>query len=302
VNLRDAFRERGFVVARGILSPEAVEAYTVDLERISERTRASFAPTTLRARLANRFFGRAWTLPDGVTKRREFWPLVLNPALLGVVRDVLGDGVRYLQHSDLHVGFSAVTFHRDSVNRSYGTGPDWDESVEPYRLVRVGLYLQRFNESGFALGLVPGSQRLVDGRRDPAQAALEEKTGYLSQAAALLTGRNPLRARAEWVGAESGDAILFDPRILHAGSFIRGPKYSIFLAFGVPGAHFERHRHYYRVVRRELFYEELPEELSLELGVAGLRAEAPPVGQAEPVGFKPSAFESLLGRRVRPRT
>jgi hypothetical protein len=41
--------------------------------------------------------------------------------------------------------------HRDSVNRFRGVAPEWEESAEPCRLVRVGIYLQSFAESGFTL-------------------------------------------------------------------------------------------------------------------------------------------------------
>src|SRR5262245_43021389 len=153
------FRQRGFVVAKGLLPPAAVEQYVLHLERLAGRTACSFGRARASGRPRLRGLRRAWTLPDGVSRIPEFHDLVLLPALVERIRSLLGPEARFLQHTDLHVGFSAVNWHRDNVNRQLGFTDDWDESVEPYRLARVGFYLQSHAESGFALGLVPGSHR-----------------------------------------------------------------------------------------------------------------------------------------------
>ena len=153
------FRDRGFVTVKGLLPKPEAETYVRHLERLSGRTRESFERYRVGLGVLKRGVYRGWTLPDGVSKTREFWDLLVHPELLGVVREVLGPEACFLQHTDLHVGFSAVNWHRDSVNRRLGEGGDWDESEEPYRLARVGFYLQSHAESRFALGLVPGSHR-----------------------------------------------------------------------------------------------------------------------------------------------
>jgi hypothetical protein len=194
-----------------------------------------------------------------------------------------------------------VNWHRDSVNRSLGTTGDWDESAEPYRLARVGFYLQSHAESRFSLGLVPGSHRHGAAMSDADLLWLERRTSPLAQAIALATGRDALGGRASWVPAESGDAIVFDPRIVHSGSFISGPKYSAFLAFGVPGRHFSRHAHYYRHVRQELGYEPLDPELVRRLREASLFADVNETARREEKGtYRPGLLERVLGRRVRP--
>ena len=290
------FGETGYAVVRGLLSARDVEAHVRTLERLSGRTRESFA--SFRVPGLRRGVYRAWTLPDGVSRVREFWPLIVDPGLIEAVRQLLGPEVRYLQHSDLHVGFSAVTWHRDAVNRRFGVGPDWDESREAYRLVRVGLYLQSFAESRFALRLVPGSHRL-ESPALPDPHRIERRAGKWSQAVALLTGGDPMKDRAVAVETEPGDAIVFDPRVLHAGSYIQGPKYSIFLAYGVPGPHFSRHAAYYRHVRSELGYQDLDPELVALLRARGLYAQ-PDEDAALAQAYRPSGLQRWLGRGVRP--
>jgi hypothetical protein len=295
------FRDRGFVTVKGLLAKSEAETYVRHLERLSGRTRESFDEFRVGRGFLRRGVYRGWTLPDGVSKTREFWDLPVHPELLGVVREVLGPGACFLQHTDLHVGFSAVNWHRDSVNRRLGEGGDWDESEEPYRLARVGFYLQSRAESRFALGLVPGSHRRGGALDEGELVEVERRTRPWRQAVSLLLDRDVLSGRAEWVPAESGDAVVFDPRIVHSGSFIEGPKYSAFLAYGVPGRHFARHLHYYRHVRDELGYSALHPELVERLRRAGLHADVDHLScDPEASTYRPGRLQKLLGRRLRP--
>src|SRR5215510_13041174 len=136
----DRFAEDGFIVVRGLLTPHDVAFYMEQLKQSSGGA-------------------TRWTQPDGVNRNPAFWPLIFNEGLLASVRQIFGDTVRYLPHNDLHVGFSSFSWHRDSVTRAAGDGADWDETRDRYRLARVGIYLQRFVDSRFKLGLVKGSHR-----------------------------------------------------------------------------------------------------------------------------------------------
>jgi hypothetical protein len=222
----------------------------------------------------------------------------VHARLLEAVRAVLGAEARFLQHTDLHVGFSALGWHRDSVSRRRFVGADWDERREPYRLLRVGLYLQSFQESRFRLGVVPGTHR--SGVRDPDAEALEAATGGAGRLRALVLRRDPLAERARWLELGSGDCVLFDPRLLHSGTPIDGPKYSIFLAYGVPNAHFHRHRAYYRHLRPDLGYRDLDPELAGLVAAAGLLAPPPATAPAADGAYRPSFLQTLLARGLRP--
>ena len=297
------FRDRGFVTVKGLLPKSEAETYVRHLERLSGRTRESFDEFRVGRGFLRRGVYRGWTLPDGVSKTREFWDLLVHPELLGVVREVLGPEACFLQHTDLHVGFSAVNWHRDSVSRRLGEGGDWDESEEPYRLARVGFYLQSHAESRFALGLVPGSHRRGGALDERGLVEVERRIRPWRQAVSLVLDRDVLSGRAEWVPAESGDAVVFDPRIVHSGSFIQGPKYSAFLAYGVPGRHFARHLHYYRHVRDELGYSALHPELVERLRRAGLHADVDHLPHDPGAStYRPGQLQKLLGRRIRPGT
>src|SRR5262249_37866886 len=208
------FQKKGYVLANGIMTQDDVDCIVRNLDDMSEQLRGP----------------GEWTVPDGVTQSRCFWPLIFNEKLLSVVRELIGTDIRFLQHNDLHVGFSSLNWHRDSVSRKLGEGADWDET-EPYRIVRVGFYLQA-RGSTFRLGLLPGTHRKPSSSAASDRGRLESMMGTASLLQRIAFGKNRSHRTAEWISPAAGDAVLFDPRILHTGSRTNGPKYSIFLAYG----------------------------------------------------------------------
>jgi hypothetical protein len=251
--MSEQFQQNGYTIVRSLFSPEEIAFYRRELDILSTGR------------------GQKWTLPDGVCQNRPFWDVIFNEKILSAVRGLLGADIRFLQHNDLHVGFSSFHWHRDSVCRVFGKGPDWDESGEPYRLVRVGIYLQD-SAGGFRLGLVRGTHRpdrLPEGERH----LIESKTGVLAKAMNLLGGKDPLENRADWVATEPGDCIIFDPRTIHTGSDFEGTKYSFFVAYGVENNHFRNHYNYYRYLREDLGYSAIHTELAARLKSANLYAD-----------------------------
>lgn len=285
-------REKGFAVARGVLSPEEVERYRAMLI-----DRSGIDPATYRA--SGRGAG-SWNHTDGVSKEREFWDLIFHPTLREAVGRAIGPGFRYLQHSDLQVGFSAVAWHRDNVNRTYGVGPDWDESDGAYGLVRVGIYLQEFASTGFRLGFIPGSHRFESGG-SPLQRRIREAKFKLQGGLAYLgPAFQQLTRSAEWVATEPGDAIIFDPRILHSGSYIKGLKLSMFVGYGHENRHFADLQNYYRHVRSELGYRPFEPELVDRLTAEGLFAASVKDSDQIADAYVPVApLRKVMERRLR---
>src|SRR5262249_3489594 len=124
-SVREEFAEDGFTVIRGLLDAPQADGFAARLRALGGKT-------------------ERWAEPAGVNRQPRFWPLIFDDRLLTTVREALGPSVRYLPHTDLHVGFSSFSWHRDSVTRRFGDGADWDETSAPYRLARVGIYLQRY--------------------------------------------------------------------------------------------------------------------------------------------------------------
>jgi hypothetical protein len=275
--VRQQFAEDGFTVIRGLIGASETAFYI-------ERLRHLAGSAT------------RWTEPDGVNRHEEFWPLVFNERLLTAMRDVIGTSVRYLPHTDLHVGFSSFSWHRDSVTRRFGDGADWDETSVPYRIARVGIYFQSYVDSQFRLGFVKGSHR-TDAFGPEQRRRIERRTSAAANVVSGLSGVDLLGRHAEWVAPDRGDCVIFDPRILHTGSRFHGEKYSIFLAYGLENAHFHNHWHYYLRLRTDLGYSTVPAALADRLQAAGLLAHEPPADLAIERAWIPSpTFVSVAKR------
>ncbi len=150
-DLNAKFQQQGYLHLPGLLTADEAQHYRAALEAEASAT-ASASSTA-----GNHAGG--WTLPDGVSRRRAFWPLAVHPRVVEAARSVLGPDAKYLKHTDLHVGFSGGGWHRDNVHRTFGQGSDWQQQPGKYQILRVGIYFQSYQESRFALGVVPGSHR-----------------------------------------------------------------------------------------------------------------------------------------------
>jgi hypothetical protein len=123
--------------------------------------------------------------------------------------------------------------------------------------------------------------------------------GALSLLRRLATGRNPSPDCAEWLAPADGDAVIFDPRVIHTGSHSVGPKYSLFLAYGIPGSHAAHHAMYYRFMRPDLGYQPMHIDLVGRLKAASLYQELEFNGAPISGANRPRPIQSLIGRRIR---
>jgi hypothetical protein len=277
-----SFHDKGYVLVTELLPREMVAETVEILDRLAGKRRGL----------------GGWTAPDGVTQVSSLWPIIFNRRLLEEVRRLIGPNIRFLQHNDLHIGFSSYNWHRDSVSRKFGEGSDWDPS-EPYRIVRVGIYLQPRNASSFQLGFLPGTHRLPSVPQAADREDLEGMTGNLSLLRRMISGRNPSPAGAEWLTPAAGDAVIFDPRVIHTGSRTDGPKYSVFVAYGEPNNHYFDHAVYYRFLRSDLGYQRMQPALVAQLQAAGLYQAVQSAGREVRGATIPGFIHSFIGGRIR---
>ncbi|MDT4913129.1 MAG: hypothetical protein QOC66_2257 [Pseudonocardiales bacterium] len=206
--------------------------------------------------------------------------ILLEGRILDAVRSALGDQPRFLQVGDLHYLHDTAGWHRDSVHRAHDSSdaPDW-RSTEPFGVVKAIVYLESDNA---AMGIMAGShlspiemdhshvkavedagqQIVIDVRDDPNLRLTEEQK------------RTPLAWKAE-----VGDVLVFDERMYHAGRRVEAgqvntnraaPKFTLSLVFGRDNEHSERMYSYFRFVRKELSYRDLPADFAEELGARDL--------------------------------
>ena len=263
---RETFGRFGYAVVRGLLAADEVVAYRHEINRVFGLPQRELRWDEIR--------GKTFTDADGVTKHRAFWPVIFHPGLLRSVRALLGDDIRYTQHSDLHINLGAGRYHRDSAYREFGVGPDWDETEARYRVVRIAIYLSAFDDSGSSLAVLPNSHR-----RNTALQHFEMWVWNRLRTIARTRNRNDalphilLTAPLHRIETEPGDCVIIDQRLLHAGGRLRGrqPKYSIFLSYGADDIHSRNHRAYY--LKRPTYTAEISDDLVRRLRDANLYRE-----------------------------
>ncbi len=267
---RDAFYKNGYHVIRGLLSPDEARTYRFAINRAFGLPAHELSNADIDA--------STHTLPDGVTKTPEFWPLIFNERLVGTIRALLGDDIRYTQHSDLHINLGAGKFHRDSAYRDFGVGPDWDEDQAPYRIVRVAIYLSDYADSKSSLLVLPGThQRESRLNRLELRFWNELRTRWRARFDTNAMPQWAFTMKRELIRHRAGDCVVFDQRLVHAGGAVRGimPKYAVYLSYGLNNKHARNHHDYY--LSRPTYLPELPPELAARLLAENLDLPPEPI-------------------------
>jgi hypothetical protein len=250
--------ERGFVLIRNLLSATEVETFRSQLLQSAGVQEGKIDPNV------------RWCLPDGPNKHSEWWPLITHPRLVQVMHELIGPDVRYLRTADLQVNNNRSVWHRDNTCRQFGIGPDFDESRVKHQVYRVGVYLNSYAESRSSLGLIPGSHR-----RESAFTRFElhwwERARVVMRKPYLLP--HLLSVRPVWLKFEAGDVLIFDSRVLHTPSHIRGPRLAVYLSYGANNQHSRNFWKYYVRDRTNLGYEELKPDLKQLLIQRGMLME-----------------------------
>lgn len=260
---RRAFERDGYYVLRGLYTPGEARHYRMCINKVFGLPEEELDNA--------RIDGATHTLADGVTTVPDFWPVIFNERLRTTVRALLGEDIRYTQHSDLHINLHGGRYHRDSACREYGTGPDWDESKEPYKVVRVAIYLSDYHDSGSSIIVLPGTHR-----RESWLTNREYVFWNKLRTFARDHGRNDLLPHLFLSGpkvtvrTQPGDCVIFDQRLLHAGGVIgkAKPKYAMFLSYGADNAHSRYHRSFF--LERPTYSPNIPSELEKRLKAENL--------------------------------
>lgn len=278
-SLRDTFEQRGFVVVDDVFTEAEVSGFRERMDAVGVDKPAG-----------------KWTVNDGVTQLEPFWPVVVHPKLVATVQNLFEAPAKFCQHNDVQFGSSSFAWHRDSINRVHDEKlPDWVEDDAPYQLVRCGIYLQP-EEHGFQFGVVPGSHR-PNGYLEPSVYRDNEKRLSILKNLRVKAGaRDVLSERAEWITTKPGQVVMFDPRLIHTGGSFEGKKYSLFVAYGVDNRHFREHYAYYRHMRYDLGYSDMPKGLVDKLVEHNLYVEERPYVSKLDGAFVPNRMLAMAFR------
>jgi hypothetical protein len=249
------YTTRGYAVVRRLLNDREIAHYRERLDALPDDPRDA----TLRKPQGG------FAQVEGLTQREAFWPLIRHPRLLAAVRAVLGDDIRYIRHSDLHVNYPREPkWHRDLEEPIEVLDERLARSPAPFGIVRAGIYLH----DGMRLGIVPGSHLPRRGRTDlPVWW-----TNLANRALVRVSHRHiltPPVGPMDWLRFNAGDAVLFDIRAIHSGDYPKAPKYAIYLSYGLPNLHSTMHQAQF-VAKPEVGGAPMPMALRSELAAAGL--------------------------------
>lgn len=202
----------------------------------------------------------------------------------------------FLQSSDILLNYDAPGWHRDSpfrhgrhiIKRQY----DWDAEAGRYDVVK-SIFFASISHYAFAVvdksHLEPVDRRAIDlmephGRFvtsvEQALAMHEERPGH----------------QVLYIVPEPGDLFVFDQRLFHCGrnwrangyEMRRAQKATIAACFGGNTLHAERFHNYWRNVRGDLKYRDMPEDFVASLGQFGF---------AQPSFYKSNIFDRVPGLR-----
>lgn len=254
-----ALRENGFTVFRGLFTP-------AECARLAGELKAEAGIRT----------GAKFTKVDATLHFAAARRVMLEGRIIDAVRSALGAQPRYLQVGDLHYLHDTAAWHRDSVHRATDSSeaPDWRNADVPFGVVKAILYMEADNA---AMGLMAGSHASPIEMDKKRVKAIEDAHGQLvigpdEEPNRRLTAAQKATPIA-WK-AEPGDVLVFDERTYHAGRRVdagqvsanrEAPKFTLSLVFGLDNEHSFRMHSYFRYVRQELSYRDLPADFVDEL-------------------------------------
>lgn len=84
---------------------------------------------------------------------------ILGGRVLTLAQELLGaEPIGFFDHS-LNINGGYGTFHKDNVDRRDANGPDW--SLDPFPVIRFGIYLEDYSHHSGSVAVQPGSHRGV---------------------------------------------------------------------------------------------------------------------------------------------
>jgi len=207
-----------------------------------------------------------FTRADIVNQVPELTKYIHDPRIVERVKMCVGDDVCFVQQSDFHANYVAHGWHRDSANREFGIGRDWDESEAPYQVVKAMFYLEG---QDIALAILPRSHRMnvppTDNWPDFNSYQVLPRANVLEVPLYEDGNVHPIL-----VEGGPGDLLVFDIRLLHGGRVLdpvyaqlheqlAHPKSQVAIVYGTDNIHSRRFYSYTRFVREDMGYKNVGE-------------------------------------------
>jgi hypothetical protein len=235
---KNRFENEGYLIIKNVFTPE-------EIETLRKKAYLQYEIDTKKS--------LTFSLPNMPTKARYskgdllskelLRDTLLDDRILKIARTILNnDNIVYFGDSSYQIGVGLRGFHRDNIDRTDYTGPDWNGE---YTLIRIGIYLQDHKNYSGGLKVKIGSHKNPNGK--------------------------PI-----FVGTEIGDVALWSLKTLHSGNAVklklfpnlsidkgegRIPSFlkkdeakeriSFFMTFGLRSSHMDRYINEYTLKRKD---------------------------------------------------
>ena len=241
--MKAEFQDKGFIHIPSLLSEEEVKHFTDIL--MGYKNLGAYKED------------EGYVIPDGITTQDEFWPLIYNEKIISILKNIFGDNPKYVRHSEVacdsaitgnYEGFRYLTgWHRDHRYRGetlkiYGEKV-FDESKYPFKIAKIGIYLNSHEENNSPTVFYPRSHRAEYSCSSfesrlfsifkkiisfPLRSKAYIHIPYVRKYKKISLPVKPIEFRPQ-----RGDAVIFDVRLLHAGSPRSGPRKILWFDYGI---------------------------------------------------------------------
>ena len=247
-DLNALFRHNGFYIFRNAIPQD-------EADRLAKLIKAGYGVDEM----------DLFTRADIVNQVPELTKYIYDPRIVERVKACVGDEISFVQQSDFHANYVAHGWHRDSANRSFGVGRDWDESNSPYKVAKAMFYLEG---KDIALAVLPRSHQIAvhptENWGDFSTYQVLPKENVLDVPLYDDGDVQPIL-----IEGGPGDLLVFDIRILHGGRVLdpvyaqlhqelAHPKSQVAIVYGANNIHSQRFYSYTRFVRDDMGYADLP--------------------------------------------
>lgn len=176
------FDEEGFLLIKNVFSKEEIAQIRKDAYASFEQDKKKNLTFKHPSKMSNAVYAKG-----DILSKDELRQWLLDDRILHLVKVVLGGNPVYFGDSNYHFGTGFRGFHRDNVDRTDMTAPDWEGN---YPIVRLAVYLQDHKNYSGGLKIRIGSHINSSGK--------------------------PV-----FVDSEEGDVVIWNLRTMHSGNAVR---------------------------------------------------------------------------------
>lgn len=259
------FDENGFLVVKHVFSSSEIETFrkkAYEQYALDTQKKLNFQLPQLRT--------KAKYAKGDLLSKELLHAILLDDRIVNIAKTILGNNeVVYFGDSSYQIGTGLRGFHRDCLDRTDLTAPDW---TSEYTLIRIGIYLQDHKNYSGGLKVKQGSHLQATGK-------------------------------SLFVDNEIGDVVVWSLKTIHSGNAIRlkvfpnlsinkgegripaflkkdepTERISLFMTFGLKGFHLDRYIKEYELKRTETIahlkashYSEKALEIAASKGVEVLK-------------------------------